>query len=879
MQRFNPIRTGGTRGGPLRSLTRMAGLAALALGSISANAQVFDKTTLLKISKVENLNNLASMKKANAWAAKTGFPTKKVLPNGRILVLDGWENGAPLFKITNGAADAFSVGADQLWPGGSLGLSLTGSSVRLGIWEAGGNPYDVHREFKGRVFIKDGDYTYSDHATHVAGIMIATGLLPSAKGMSYEGSLSAYNANNDDSECAFEAAGGLNLSNHSYGFYGGWIFGAIDGTHWVWMGDTALSATEDSRFGRYDGLTRVWDDITYNSPYYLPCVSAGNERNPGVPSGAFEHYVWNATSGQWELVTAARDDQSTYDTICFGPQIAKNTLTVAAVSALSGPYTGPSSVRMASFSSWGPADDGRIKPEISGVGVDVISSVNYDQYAAFSGTSMSGPNVCGTLGLLEQHYRTLHGTPMRASMMKGLVMHTARECGPFDGPDYAYGFGLLNAVDAVNVVTQSAFDATVLQDVELMNGQTVTLPVTVDSGTPFKVTICWTDPAGTATNAFDSRTPVLVNDVDLRLVNVLTGQTYYPWILDVNNPSDAATRGDNVVDPEEQVYIAAPEAGLYNIVISHKGSLRSGSQMVSVVTTATRPGGVRELGLDPGQVVGGVQNTVATLRLAEPTTEAATFNVITSNPRVTTVPSSVVVPAGEDSVSFTVQTRTARPRLGDDRVRASITVAGSKGSKSASLDLLPIGVSAISLTSDEVSGGQVVDGVVTLSNPAPRNGATVRIYTSNLNVARPLRNWIYIPEGRTQGTFKVRTSAVTDTKFLSVTANRLGSEMSTDLLVTPPSLASVSATPTAVKGGATVRVTVSLDGLSSGQAVVKLTSSNPSVFPVPSTVTIKKGQRTIRFTVATTEVTDAKSVTITAERLGVTKSTAVAVNP
>jgi hypothetical protein len=60
---------------------------------------------------------------------------------------------------------------------------------------------------------------------------------------------------------------------------------------------------------------------------------------------------------------------------------------------------------------------------------------------------------------------------------------------------------------------------------------------------------------------------MLVNDLDLRAVK--GASTYYPWHLDVYNPSNAATQADNNVDNVEQVVLATPTPGVYTIRITH----------------------------------------------------------------------------------------------------------------------------------------------------------------------------------------------------------------------------------------------------------------------------------------------------------------------
>src|SRR5690606_23634167 len=58
----------------------------------------------------------------------------------------------------------------------------------------------------------------------------------------------------------------------------------------------------------------------------------------------------------------------------IGPEgSAKNNITVGAVLKVPD-YTGPSSVVMSAFSSWGPTDDGRIKPDLVAAGVSIFST-------------------------------------------------------------------------------------------------------------------------------------------------------------------------------------------------------------------------------------------------------------------------------------------------------------------------------------------------------------------------------------------------------------------------------------------------------------------------------------------------------------------------
>ena len=502
--------------------------------------------------------------------------------------------GRPVYYIINNIIAARTLSTDDVWPGGSAGYSLTGSGIDfLGVWDAGG-VLTSHQEFDGRVVQIDSPSGTHYHSTHVAGTMVAQGQDADAIGMAYQASLDAYDWDYDESEIAAAAAAGLLVSSHSYGYVTGWWYGNYtQGEDWYWWGDVDISETEDWVFGFYHDITAEWDDITYNAPYLTVCKSAGNDRNDYGPGGD-GHWYWDPDTEDWEWSTAIRDydgGNDGYDCISY-VGLAKNILTVGAVGDIPGGYTQPSDVDMSSFSSWGMTDDGRIKPDIVANGISLYSTYNSgdDQYASFSGTSMSTPNVSGSVGLLVQHYQNTHSsaTP-RSSTMKAVVIHTADEAGSNDGPDYEFGWGLMNTTNAADVIAQDETDDYVIIEDVLSNGETETYSYASSGAEPVRVTVAWTDPAGTPPSpSLNPTTPMLVNDLDVRLEwNGTT--TYYPWILDPSDPGDAATTGDNTRDNTEQIHLESPTAGAYTVEVTHKGTLASDQYYSIVVSGLTAP--------------------------------------------------------------------------------------------------------------------------------------------------------------------------------------------------------------------------------------------------------------------------------------------------
>jgi PKD repeat protein len=481
-----------------------------------------------------------------------------------LMYIDAYGN--PQYYMTNNANSSATVSTNKVNSGGGYGYTLDGSGMTVHEWD-GGAVLGTHQEYSGRVVMGDGVTTTHYHSTHVAGTLIASGVVGSAKGMAPAASLRAFDWNYDESEMASEAANNNALvSNHSYGYSRGWTW---TGTTWQWYGNTAISTQEDYLFGFYETQAQDWDQIAHDAPYYLICKSAGNDRGDGPANPPYP------LDGPYDCISHAG--------------VAKNILTVGAVEDIPGGYSSPSSVVMSSFSSWGPADDGRIKPDVVTNGVSLYSTDddNNSDYTSLSGTSMASPSAAGSAILLQEHYEDLNGTGnhMRASTLKALIIHTADEAGANAGPDYQFGWGLMNTLAAADVITADP-SLNTMEEITLNNGGTYQRTVTADGTQPLQVTIVWTDLPGSPVGAqLDPLTPMIVNELDLRITQ--GGSTFYPWKLDRNNPSAAATRnGENNVDNVEMVTIDNPVAGTdYTIVVDHDGTLSGGSQVFSIIVT------------------------------------------------------------------------------------------------------------------------------------------------------------------------------------------------------------------------------------------------------------------------------------------------------
>ena len=105
---------------------------------------------------------------------------------------------------------------------------------------------------------------------------------------------------------------------------------------------------------------------------------------------------------------------------------------------------------IADFSSNGPTADGRVKPEVLALGQDVatVDPFSNSEYASFDGTSMSTPLVASAAALILQVHPNWTVRRIRSRLFQTASYYEAHET--FD-PEYARGYGLINAADAARL--------------------------------------------------------------------------------------------------------------------------------------------------------------------------------------------------------------------------------------------------------------------------------------------------------------------------------------------------------------------------------------------------------------------------------------------
>jgi subtilisin family serine protease len=383
----------------------------------------------------------------------------------------------------------------------------------------------------------------------------------------------------------------------AYKNYTGAVFG--DNANFSWHGThtDGTTAGNDTLLGPsvYDGIAKearlyfvdigsdaglvVSTDLT---PMY-DTVYLGR----GLPYQILQHsgsWGWGNSSGTYLLQDASTDAYAykyprllniyaagnEYNAMTLrNPGISKNSITVGATG------NGTVSNTIAGFSSRGPTQDNRIKPNLCAPG-DVLYSAaggSTNQYASLSGTSMATPSVNGTIGLMRQYllagyYPTGAARAadsiryISANLLRAMaIVSTDPNVGAYVPPSFDMGWGRIDA-ESVLFYTGDARKLIIKDDtVGVTTGQSRVDSFNVNSGIPLRICVVWTDTA-----AAPSATRTLVNNINVQLT--APGGTFYRGNLYTGGVSTANPATWDTTNVEECFRVNAPATGRWRLTVT-----------------------------------------------------------------------------------------------------------------------------------------------------------------------------------------------------------------------------------------------------------------------------------------------------------------------
>ncbi len=482
--------------------------------------------------------------------------------------------------------------------------TLYGSGQIVAVTDSGmdtGDLATISPDFAGRIIAThvlsaSGDLGDNNgHGTHVAGSVAGAGIQSGANPAtnSYETSFAGVAPKASLVIQAFEADAGGNVTGLGADLYP--VFDQVyaDGAriHTNSWGDyTGPPSDPEAKFGGYPFWSQRIDQFVWEHPDTTLLFAAGNSGSDGVPDGVFgfcsggngvidpDSMVTPATAKNVISVGASESQRASggYSTLpwlflaCAGTQpIGSDT-----------PSSNPNG--MAAFSSRGPTDDGRTKPDLVAPGTNIISNHSHypnasslwaahetnPDYVYSGGTSMAAPLVAGAAVLVREWLGLQGLTNPSGAAVKAILMNTTANMAPgqygtgatqeipTSRPNNVVGWGradlnFINAPVPFGIwLDDHSAGLTTGQVVNYASSQSRPLEV-LTSTQPLRVMLTWTDPPASLSAASQ-----LVNDLDL----VVTG------------PGGVEYRGNSIatgdrINNVEGVVIANPPLGQYTIQV------------------------------------------------------------------------------------------------------------------------------------------------------------------------------------------------------------------------------------------------------------------------------------------------------------------------
>jgi len=492
-----------------------------------------------------------------------------------------WIERAAKFKLVDEISSKIVGGQGTDHPTFTQENGFDGRGVTVAVADSGlhlGDTNAMHLDLVGRVtgFFYYGDLTdWSDehsHGTHVTGIIAGDGASGEADENGFLYGLGVAPKVNIVVQRLFDGVGEYKAPPTFETMTRDAVqAGAVIGSN-SWGDDT--QGRYDVSAMEFDALVRDADANTAGDQPYILEFSAGN-------AGSGPQTIGSPAVAKNVIATGASENDR-FEFFIYD----------------SGSET------MADFSSRGPCEDGRIKPDVVAPGTWIASLRSpigddnnawaeiSDLYLYQGGTSQSGPAVSGAAAVFVQYYRETvrSNTPSPALVKAALINSTADmddSSGTGPTPNMDEGWG---QVDLTQLILSPNTHVFIDQTNALSTGQIYSQSVVVASGThPLRTTLAYTDVPG-----FPATIPSLVNDLDLEVIGP-DGRIYRGNQFERGESVPDAS-GFDAINNVEGIYIDEPLPGEYlvrvharNVVMDARQDLTGINQDFALAISADIP--------------------------------------------------------------------------------------------------------------------------------------------------------------------------------------------------------------------------------------------------------------------------------------------------
>ncbi len=433
----------------------------------------------------------------------------------------------------------------------------TGENVTVTVADMG---LDTgHPAFEGRIveyydYGNDGEQDKDGHGTHVAGTVLGdgswrtsdVGLDGKYAGLAPEAGLvvqEVFVAGNP-------GANGMGRDAESHG-------ATISSNSWISGG-----------YGDYNGQCEAYDRLTHDA----------NNVKPGDQP---IFYVFGAGNNGGSGLGSIRP-----------PSLAKNVLSVGSTG---NDKLGASSDTVSGFSSQGPVEDGRIKPDVVIPGHMLASARSsypgahagwgrppdgQSSYVYGSGTSMATPAAAGSAAIVTQFIREEYDHEPSPALLKAILINGAVPLDGYEYPGNQQGWG---RIDLVKSLLETATYKIYREDQEVIldmdpGSDMQSYWFLVKSDEDLKVTLTWSDVPGQVSSNMH-----LINDLDLEFIdpdgNKYSGNNFTDGVTDVLDEFNP-DRLNNV----EGILVKTPTEGLWNLRV-RAYNIPQGSQDYTLIVS------------------------------------------------------------------------------------------------------------------------------------------------------------------------------------------------------------------------------------------------------------------------------------------------------